>query len=205
MELLAAHDKEKQKAAAVAASEASQPDWSIAAAGAAQGAQHDPVSTAATELAAPAGNTGSSGDGLGNASGSSSGSGTSEISSAEECTQPGSSSNMPQQSAATTVTANSSTIEQQQQQPAGLCSSLIDLSSKVEVAPVVIPPGMPLTFIYHIMQEQGLNYVPVIRHHGPLEGIVTRCVLQPHRCVSHTACLTSPHMVQLSTQSLHML
>jgi hypothetical protein len=51
---------------------------------------------------------------------------------------------------------------------------MIDLSSKVEVAPVVIPPGMPLTFIYHIMQEQGLNYVPVIRHHGPLEGMVTR-------------------------------
>lgn len=108
----------------------------------------------------------------------------------------------------------------------------IDLSPKVEIAPVVIPPGMPLQFIYSIMQEQvgriyciyrllcvggccgeppththshtqahihthahtrahpltcthphasthnrapqGLNYVPVIRQHGPLEGIVTR-------------------------------
>jgi hypothetical protein len=58
--------------------------------------------------------------------------------------------------------------------PEQAASRLIDLSSKVEVAPVVIPPGMPLTFIYHIMQEQGLNYVPVIRHHGPLEGMVTR-------------------------------
>lgn len=56
-------------------------------------------------------------------------------------------------------------------------SGVIDLSSKVEVAPVVIPPGMPLTFIYHIMQEQGLNYVPVIRQHGPLEGMVTRWAL----------------------------
>jgi hypothetical protein len=50
----------------------------------------------------------------------------------------------------------------------------IDLSSKVEIAPVVIPPTMPLQFIYNIMQEQGLNYVPVIRQHGPLEGMVTR-------------------------------
>eukprot|EP00879_Flechtneria_rotunda_P030328 GHRR01032951.1.p1 GENE.GHRR01032951.1~~GHRR01032951.1.p1 ORF type:complete len:322 (+),score=104.07 GHRR01032951.1:936-1901(+) len=50
----------------------------------------------------------------------------------------------------------------------------INLSSKVEVAPVVIPPGMPLPFIYHVMQEQGLNYVPVIRQHGPLEGMVSR-------------------------------
>uniref|UniRef100_A0A383VTF4 Chloride channel protein n=1 Tax=Tetradesmus obliquus TaxID=3088 RepID=A0A383VTF4_TETOB len=50
----------------------------------------------------------------------------------------------------------------------------IDLSSKVEVAPIVIPPGMPLTFIYNLMQEQGVNYVPVIRCHGPLEGMVTR-------------------------------
>jgi hypothetical protein len=41
-------------------------------------------------------------------------------------------------------------------------------------APVVIPPGMPLQFIYAIMTEQGLNYVPVIKQHGPLEGIVTR-------------------------------
>jgi chloride channel 7 len=54
----------------------------------------------------------------------------------------------------------------------------MDLSSKVEVAPVVIPPGMPLTFIYHIMQEQGLNFVPVIRHHGPFEGLVSRCADQ---------------------------
>lgn len=30
----------------------------------------------------------------------------------------------------------------------------IDLSPKVEIAPVVIPPGMPLQFIYSIMQEQ---------------------------------------------------
>ena len=52
----------------------------------------------------------------------------------------------------------------------------IDLSSKVEVAPVVIPPGMPLTFIYNVMQEQGLNYIPVIRQHGPLEGMVSRSV-----------------------------
>lgn len=52
----------------------------------------------------------------------------------------------------------------------------VDLSSKVEVAPLVIPPGMPLPFIYNVMQEQGLNYVPVIRHHGPLEGMVSRWV-----------------------------
>lgn len=58
-----------------------------------------------------------------------------------------------------------------EQQPG---TGLIDLGSKVEVAPVVIPPGMPLAFIYNIMQEQGLNYVPVIRQHGPLEGMVTR-------------------------------
>lgn len=50
----------------------------------------------------------------------------------------------------------------------------IDLSSKVEIAPVVIPPGMPMQFVYSIMQEQGLDYVPVIRQHGPLEGIISR-------------------------------
>lgn len=50
----------------------------------------------------------------------------------------------------------------------------IDLSSKVEIAPVVIPPSMPMEFIYTVVQSLGLNYVPVIREHGPLEGMVTR-------------------------------
>jgi chloride channel 7 len=54
-------------------------------------------------------------------------------------------------------------------------SPAIDLSPKVEIAPLVVPPGMPLQFLYTIMQEQGLNYVPVVREHGPLEGMVTRC------------------------------
>lgn len=53
-------------------------------------------------------------------------------------------------------------------------AEFVDLSSKVEVAPVVIPPGMPLQFIYNIMTEQGLNYLPVIHQHGPLEGMVSR-------------------------------
>jgi CBS domain containing-hemolysin-like protein len=52
--------------------------------------------------------------------------------------------------------------------------SCIDIGGKVEVAPVVVPPGMPLSFVLHLMQEQGLNYVPVIRHHGPLEGLIAR-------------------------------
>lgn len=59
-------------------------------------------------------------------------------------------------------------------------AACVDLSSKVEIAPVVIPPGMPLTFIYHVMQEQGLNYIPVIRQHGPLEGMVSRCACKSH-------------------------
>lgn len=54
------------------------------------------------------------------------------------------------------------------------CSPLIDLRGKVEIAPLVVPPAMPLPFLYSIMQEQGLNYVPVIQHHGPLVGMVTR-------------------------------
>jgi hypothetical protein len=167
MELLAAHDREKQKAAEVAASEASHPDCSIAAAAAAQGAQPEPASTPAMELPGSSDNTGVSSDG--NASGT----GTADLSAAANSTELGSST----VNAASTATTDSSSIEQQQQQqPVGVCSPLIDLSSKVEIAPVVIPPGMPLTFIYHIMQEQGLNYVPVIRHHGPLEGLVTRCV-----------------------------
>lgn len=64
----------------------------------------------------------------------------------------------------------------------GDTAEAIDMSNKVEIAPVVIPPGMPLTFIYNVMQEQGLNYVPVIRQHGPLEGMVSRCVM--HRLCS---------------------
>jgi hypothetical protein len=47
---------------------------------------------------------------------------------------------------------------------------------------VVVPPGMPLQFVYSIMQEQGLNYLPVIRYHGPLDGMITRLV----DCLQHT-------------------
>lgn len=56
----------------------------------------------------------------------------------------------------------------------GINAETVDLGPKVELAPVVVPPGMPLQFIYSIMQEQGLNYLPVIRQHGPLDGIITR-------------------------------
>ena len=35
---------------------------------------------------------------------------------------------------------------------------------------------MPLPFIYRIVQGEGFNYVPVIRCHGPLEGVVSRLV-----------------------------
>lgn len=44
----------------------------------------------------------------------------------------------------------------------------------MEIAPVVIPPTMPMQFIYNIMTEQGLNHVPVIQEHGPLMGVVSR-------------------------------
>lgn len=149
MELLAAHDKAKQKAAAAAANDATaQQDWTIAAQGVLTGAG---ASSAAEqkESSCPDGNINSS-----SSSRDLGGSGSSDPSAAAV--------------AATAVAAS---------------CSLIDLSSKVEVAPVVIPPGMPLAFIYHIMQEQGLNYVPVIRHHGPLEGMVSRSVLVLVACV----------------------
>jgi CBS domain-containing protein len=56
----------------------------------------------------------------------------------------------------------------------GSDSDCIDLSEKVEIAPVTIPPNMPLPFIYRIVQGEGFNYVPVVRYHGCLEGLVSR-------------------------------
>ncbi|GAX84673.1 hypothetical protein CEUSTIGMA_g12094.t1 [Chlamydomonas eustigma] len=53
-------------------------------------------------------------------------------------------------------------------------SDCIDLTQKVEIAPVTIPPNMPLPFIYRIVQGEGFNYVPVVRYHGCLEGVVSR-------------------------------
>ncbi|GBF95490.1 chloride channel CLC-c [Raphidocelis subcapitata] len=56
----------------------------------------------------------------------------------------------------------------------GESATAIDLSCKVEVAPIAVPPSMPLHTLLALMNEQGLDYVPVIRRHGPLEGMVTR-------------------------------
>ncbi|KAG2451001.1 hypothetical protein HYH02_004271 [Chlamydomonas schloesseri] len=59
----------------------------------------------------------------------------------------------------------------------GVEAELIDLAPKVEVAPIIIPPNMPLPFIYRIVNAEGFNYVPVVRWNGPLEGIVSRANL----------------------------
>lgn len=146
MELLAAYDKAKEKTAAAAAAAATD-NASPEWTIAAQGTQAGP--SAPGEQAAAS-----------DSNGSNSVSDPVASSNAAKACSSGSAGGSPEAS-------TSSTTEQ-------ACKSMVDLSSKVEVAPVVIPPGMPLTFIYHIMQEQGLNYVPVIRHHGPLEGMVTR-------------------------------
>jgi chloride channel 7 len=53
---------------------------------------------------------------------------------------------------------------------------LLDLAPHVEPAPVVVPPSLPLRAVYALMQAQGLEVLPVVREHGPLEGLVTRCV-----------------------------
>lgn len=44
----------------------------------------------------------------------------------------------------------------------------ISLERYIEVAPIVIPPNMPLPFIYRIVQAEGINYLPVVRNYGPL-------------------------------------
>ena len=54
----------------------------------------------------------------------------------------------------------------------GAAAGRIELSSKVEVAPITIPPNMPLPFIYRMVNAEGFNYVPVIKHVGPLAGMV---------------------------------
>ncbi|GIL88475.1 hypothetical protein Vretimale_15336 [Volvox reticuliferus] len=59
----------------------------------------------------------------------------------------------------------------------GVDAAAIDLTPKVEVAPILIPPNMPLPFIYRIVNAEGFNYVPVIRWNGPLEGMVSRAEL----------------------------
>ncbi|KAG2483148.1 hypothetical protein HYH03_017993 [Edaphochlamys debaryana] len=59
----------------------------------------------------------------------------------------------------------------------GADAAAVDLSSKVEVAPIVVPPNMPLPFIYRIVNAEGFNYVPVVRWNGPLEGLVSRAEL----------------------------
>ncbi|KAG2428447.1 hypothetical protein HXX76_011567 [Chlamydomonas incerta] len=56
----------------------------------------------------------------------------------------------------------------------GVETECIDLAPKVEVAPIIIPPNMPLPFIYRIVNAEGFNYVPVVRWNGPLEGIISR-------------------------------
>lgn len=44
----------------------------------------------------------------------------------------------------------------------------ISLERFIEVAPIVVPPNMPLPFIYRIVQAEGINYLPVVRNYGPL-------------------------------------
>lgn len=50
----------------------------------------------------------------------------------------------------------------------------ISLLEFVEAAPVVVPPDMPLAYLYEVVQNLGLNFVPVVQRHGPMEGIVSR-------------------------------
>jgi chloride channel 7 len=64
----------------------------------------------------------------------------------------------------------------QQQQHDHHRDHLLDLAPRVEPAPVVVPPSLPLSHVYALMQGQGLEVLPVVREHGPLEGLVTRCV-----------------------------
>ncbi|PNH00895.1 Chloride channel protein CLC-d [Tetrabaena socialis] len=59
----------------------------------------------------------------------------------------------------------------------GVEAEAIDLTPRVEVAPIIIPPNMPLPFIYRIVNAEGFNYVPVVRWNGPLEGLVSRADL----------------------------
>lgn len=54
---------------------------------------------------------------------------------------------------------------------------IIDLSSITTLPPVVIPPGMPLTFVYRLKKSTGLEHIPVVEQHGPLQGMITRDVL----------------------------
>jgi len=65
--------------------------------------------------------------------------------------------------------------QQQQQRRRRPDGALLNLAPRVEAPPVVVPPSMPLAFVYALMQDQGLDCLPVIRQHGPLEGLITRC------------------------------
>lgn len=198
MELLDAFDKDKQKAATAAAADSgAPPEWTIAAQRSGEQPDRasipqdvDPPAAGSLQAAAAAADGSSGGSGSGGAASSSSSAGreisidgpgtSSSIVGSDPLAPSTSSSSDPAASAAAGGEGRPAAAAAATEASAGSSSSaaaqMIDLSAKVEVAPVVIPPGMPLSFVYHIMQEQGLNYVPVIRHHGPLEGMVTRLV-----------------------------
>jgi chloride channel 7 len=50
-------------------------------------------------------------------------------------------------------------------------ASQINLSPYIEIAPIIIPPNMPLPFIYRIVQSEGFNYVPVKGFQGHMHNL----------------------------------
>jgi predicted transcriptional regulator len=65
-------------------------------------------------------------------------------------------------------------VEQLLAERGGKENDMVDLTASVEVAPIVIPPNMPLSFVYAVMSTMGVEYLPVVAQHGPIEGVVTR-------------------------------
>eukprot|EP00803_Ostreobium_quekettii_P002532 evm.model.scf_736EXC.2 EVM.evm.TU.scf_736EXC.2 scf_736EXC:12278-13521(-) len=64
---------------------------------------------------------------------------------------------------------------------------LVDLTSIIQAAPIVIPTTMPLTTVFKLYNTTGVKYLPVMEGHHTLKGMVSRrelvecqSVLDPH-------------------------
>jgi len=69
--------------------------------------------------------------------------------------------------------------------------SVVDLTSLIQLPPVVLPPDMPLTTVFRLKTASCLEYLPVVKTHGPLQGLISR-----HELVNAQNKHLDPHNLQ---------
>ncbi|CAD7698491.1 unnamed protein product [Ostreobium quekettii] len=67
----------------------------------------------------------------------------------------------------------------------------VDLTSLIQLPPVVLPPEMPLTTVFRLKNASGIEYLPVVGTHGPLQGLISR-----HELVDAQNKHVDPHNLQ---------